>query len=140
MSRESSYTPEIGDAICDRLINMESLRSICLDPEMPTTKTVFNWADSNPDFFAKYARARYIQAHALENDMAEIEERVLSGELDAAAARAVLGSKQWRAAKLAPKVYGDKMEVEHTGRMTVVVKDYTGRADPDSPRVAPGND
>ena len=45
--------------------------------------------------------------------MADIEERTLSREIDPAAARAVLASKQWRAAKLNPKKYSDK--VLHAG-------------------------
>ena len=43
--------------------------------------------------------------------MAEIENATLSGTVEASAARAVLSSMQWRASKMAPKRYGDKIEL-----------------------------
>jgi len=81
---------------------------------MPDRTTVNRWLSVYDDFASKYARARVIQADHLQEDMADIEDRTLSGEIDPAAARVVLGSKQWRASKLAPKIYGDKQQVEHS--------------------------
>src|SRR5579859_300170 len=55
----STYTPQLGAAICRRLAAGESLRSICrADPSMPTEKTVWHWARAHP-LFAK------MKAHAL---------------------------------------------------------------------------
>ena len=56
-----------------------------------------------------------MQAEALECDMAEIERDTLTGVIDSKAANVVLSSKRWRAAKLAPKKYGDKITTELTG-------------------------
>lgn len=86
---------------------------------MPDRTTVMRWLAIHDDFAAKYASARAMQADYLEEEMAEIEDRTLAGEVDPAAARAVLGSKQWRAAKLAPKKYGDKLDVDVKGTLTV---------------------
>jgi hypothetical protein len=33
--RGSSYTPDLADRICSRIANVESLRSICREPDMP---------------------------------------------------------------------------------------------------------
>lgn len=115
MGRPSLYTPEVAALICERLEGGESLRTICSAEDMPDRGTVNRWLSVYDDFATKYARARVFQADLLEEDMADIEDRTLSGELDPAAARVVLGSKQWRAAKLAPKVYGDKQQIEHSG-------------------------
>ena len=55
----STYTPELGAAICRRVAGGESLRSICrVDPAMPTEKTVWNWARADEGF-------RAMKAHAL---------------------------------------------------------------------------
>lgn len=67
------------------------------------------WCDSRPEFAAKCARARDEQSDGIVDDIAQIERKTLSGEVDAAAARCVIASKQWRASKLAPKKYGDRM-------------------------------
>jgi len=44
----------------------------------------------------------------------EINRRVLSGEIDPQAARLVADNYKWTAARLLPKVYGDKQQVDVT--------------------------
>lgn len=125
VGRPSSYSEEIADEICLRLSEGQSLRSICNDDHLPTRQTVLNWMKSNPDFFTKCACAREGQADWLHDDMADIEASVLEGRLDPQAARVVLSSKQWRAAKLAPKKYGDKQILEHSGPDGGAIKSET---------------
>lgn len=119
MARPSKYTVELADEICERIATGESLRAICRDIGMPSRVTVLRWLNSDDVFVAKCARARELGADALEEDMAEIENDTLSGKLDPAAARVVIASKQWRAAKHAPKKYGDKQTIEHTGDVNI---------------------
>lgn len=113
--RPSIFSDTLADAICDRLAEGESLRTICTDTNMPNRRTVLRWADTKPDFAAKCARARDAQADWELDEMAKIEADVLGGRLDPTAARVVLSSKQWRASKLAPKKYSDRIMQEHTG-------------------------
>ena len=40
--RPSAYNDRIAEAICDRLVDRESLRAICADPGMPSKATVFH--------------------------------------------------------------------------------------------------
>ncbi len=55
----STYTPELGAAICRRIAAGESLVAICRDdPLMPTGKTVWNWARAHEAF-------RLMKTHAL---------------------------------------------------------------------------
>jgi hypothetical protein len=107
--RPSDYTEELAQDICQQLMSGQSLRRICAVEWMPDRATVHRWMNARPDFATKYAHARVIQADALEEDMAEIEDKTLDGDLDPAAARVVLASKQWRAAKLSPKKYGERL-------------------------------
>jgi hypothetical protein len=51
------------------------------------------------------------QADTLFDRMEEVEESVAAGTMDSHAARVVLDSMRWRASKLAPKVYGDRLDV-----------------------------
>jgi len=60
--RTSGYDAEIAEAICDRLLNGESVRAICADPAMPARATVFRWLARNQEFRRSYAFAR--QCHA----------------------------------------------------------------------------
>lgn len=85
------------------------MRTICSDADMPDRTTVSRWCEARPEFAAKCARARVDQSDFIFDDISQIERQTLSGEVDAAAARCVIASKQWRASKLAPKKYGDRM-------------------------------
>ena len=87
MGRQSSYSDEIATRICERLANDESMRAICSDPDMPDRETVNRWCEARPEFSAKCARARDDQSDGIVDDIAQIERKTLSGEVDAAAAR-----------------------------------------------------
>ena len=108
-------TPKLEKEILERIAAGESMRAICADAHMPERSTVLRKMDADQDFATRCARARIWQADALEEDMAEIERDTLTGVVEPKAASVVLSSKRWRAAKLAPKKYGDKITTEVTG-------------------------
>jgi len=109
------YTEELAERICERLIEGESMYQIEADPDMPSRHTMMRWNAKNEDFATRCARARIPQADGAHDKMTDIENGVLEGRIDPAAARVVVSSMQWRAAKLAPKKYGDKQEHTHLG-------------------------
>ena len=91
-----------------------SLRQVCKDDGMPHASTVMRWMQASPEFANRYTRARTAQADVLFDRMEAVEEAVAAGTMDSHAARVVLDSMRWRAAKLAPKVYGDRLDVSVT--------------------------
>ena len=115
--RPSSYSDEIADAICEKLSEGQSLRKICLSEDVPDKATVFRWLASNQQFRDQYARAREAQADALADEIIDIaddgsndflgEDEKYNGD---AVARSKLrvDARKWVAAKLKPKVYGEK--------------------------------
>ena len=110
--RPSSYTPEIGDDICERLANGESLRRICLTPNYPRQATVFRWLAANQQFREQYARAREAQADTLADEIIDIADgkraEYEGTEADVQRDRLAMDARKWVAAKLKPKVYGEK--------------------------------
>jgi hypothetical protein len=68
----------------------------------------------DPVLATRYAQARMAQADVLVGRMEAVEEAVSAGTMDSHAARVVLDSMRWRASKLAPKVYGDRLDVSVT--------------------------
>lgn len=127
--RPSDFTPEIANAICERLIDGESLRGICSDDDMPHASTVCRWLSADADFREQYAHAREAQADTLFDDVLEIADDARNdwmerrGEDDAGwvangeniqRSRLRVDARKWMAAKLAPKKYGDRQTVEHT--------------------------
>lgn len=136
--RPSEFTQEIADAICERIADGESLRSICTDDEMPNKATVFRWLAKNPDFSDQYARARETQADTLfdecldiaddgRNDWVERERKdgttyIALNEEAIARSRLRLDARKWMAGKLRPKVYGDKVALTGGGEGDAPIK------------------
>jgi hypothetical protein len=124
------YTAALADAICERLADGESLRTICSEDGMPSKTTVFRWLADNEKFRDQYARAREAQADAIFDDILSIAddgrndwmernfgEEVRWVENGEAMRRSALriDARKWMAGKLRPKKYGDKLDVEHSG-------------------------
>ena len=107
--RPTDFTDEIGDQICARLADDESLTSICLDENMPARVTVYGWLRRHKDFADNYARARIDQGHTAAEKMNELRIKVESGDLKPDAARVIMDALKWEAGKRASKYYGDKV-------------------------------
>jgi len=109
MGRPSSYTPAVADIICDRLASGMGLEQACAPDDMPGARTVHRWLENNDEFRQKYARARTEQADRDADDVVKIADE----ECDPQRARVRVDARKWRASKLAPKKYGER--IEHSG-------------------------
>ena len=69
-----------------------------------------------------HARARDLQADALDDDIAGVVEEIRNGTLDANAGRVIVWAHQWRAAKMRPKRYGDKIDHKHSGSLVIGIR------------------
>lgn len=126
--RPTLFDPEIAYEICQRLIDGESLRSICDGEGMPAKSTVMKWLSSGKysDFVDQYAHARELAADADFDDIGHYARKAASGEIEAAAATAAINGLKWTAAKRMPKKYGDKVELEHSGAVAVTRIELVG--------------
>jgi len=90
---------------------------------MPAVGTVLRWVAEKDEFKEQYVRAREIQAETHADDIVTIADgSSLGGEEKVALTardRLRVDARKWVAAKLLPKKYGDKIDVEHSGSVTV---------------------
>jgi hypothetical protein len=110
-------TPDMIEAILERLSDGESLRSICRDDAMPDKTTVMRWLGDDVGFSEQYARAKEIGY----DQRAEKVEQEIDDAEDIGKARLKLDFTKWYLSKLAPKKYGEKTTVDHSssdGSMT----------------------
>jgi hypothetical protein len=63
--RWSLYTPELGEEVCRRVIEGQTLNAIGADPEMPCKGTILNWAQTLPEFEDRYAQAMAMRADVM---------------------------------------------------------------------------
>jgi hypothetical protein len=114
--RPTTFTQQLADKICERMANGETLRSVCRDIDLPAS-TVIEWTMNNKTFSEQYTQARQKQADAYADMI--LDEAFNSH--DAAIGRLRVDALKWVASKLAPKRYGDKVEVEQTGTQKIRV-------------------
>jgi len=133
--RPSAYTIEISNVICERIANGESLKAICEDEGMPSKSSVFKWLSERDEFSERYARAREAQADALFDEILSIADDGQNdwmerrGEDDAGwvangenirRSQLRIDARKWMAGKLRPKKYGEKLDVDLNGKITLV--------------------
>lgn len=112
------YSEELAIRICEELSNGVSLARICARPDMPAQGTIYRMIAQEPFFREIYTRAREQAAHTLFDQMLDIADDSSRDLLDdgspnnAAIARARLqiDTRARVAGKLAPRVYGERIE------------------------------
>lgn len=118
MPRPSDYSEQMADRICNELMDGKSLVKICDAEDMPHRSTVIRWMAANEAFATMCARARVAQADLMDDKILDVADKCTPET--AAADRVKISAYQWRAAKLEPKKYGEKLDIEHGGKLAVV--------------------
>lgn len=119
IGRPSSFTQAIADEICRRIAEDESLRSICLDDHLPDRVTVYRWRRENEEFRDQYTRAREDQGHTAADNIGDVRQMLIDGEIEHQEARVLIDALKWESSRRAPKDFGDR--IDHTssdGSMT----------------------
>ncbi|CAB4130694.1 hypothetical protein UFOVP120_24 [uncultured Caudovirales phage] len=112
VGRPSSYTDEVADIICDRMINGENFSQICADPMMPSRAALYRWRASRPDFDARCARAREALADFLLDKIEAMADETTEANVNSQ--RLKISTAQWRAEKMAPRTLGPRVNTEIT--------------------------
>lgn len=114
------------------------MASICKLPGMPLYKTIMHWRRTQPDFGKMVDQAREDQADSLAEMVLDVvEEEAREDELGKVDAGMVAHNRlkvdvyKWRASKLKPRVYGDKIQQEHTGANGGAIFIHTGVPEPE---------
>lgn len=111
----SKRTKALVDKILTMLAQGKSLRRICHEnPSLPTITTIMNWLNKDKSFLEQYMRAREMGAHFLVEEIIDIADSA-KDRTAVEKARVQVDARKWAASKLAPKKYGDKLDVTSGG-------------------------
>lgn len=137
-----SVTPELFAVICKRLAAGESLLAICKADDMPWRNSVLRYVDANEGERDKYARARDDGLDVLAEQLLEISDHTEEGQTTVDKPltgieitkrdmiehrRLKVDTRKWYLSKLAPKRYGDRIAVEHSGTVSIEERLRAGR-------------
>ena len=126
--RPSSYSEQIAKTICERISLGDTLRAICREDNFPDKMTVLRWLNKYPEFRAQYTQARVEQADTYAEMI--IEEAFSSH--DAQIGRLRVDALKWASSKLAPKKYGDRVDLELNGTQKLALTFNIGNRDDDT--------
>jgi hypothetical protein len=133
--RGSTYRPELGEMICERLAGGESLTSIARDEGLPTYATILRWVSRHADFQEMYVQAREIQAHYYFDEARDVAQAATPNSVWVS--RLQFDIIRWQTARLAPHKYCERVLVDaaisarrmdedpRSQPMTVIVKRFS---------------
>lgn len=126
--RPSKYTKELADLICKRISTSSmGIKRLCdAYDDMPSYDTIFEWISLHQYFSIQYAKAKSNQAHVFAEEIIDLSAKSdndllvnpITGEEKPNTAaimrhRLMIDTRKWVAAKMLPKLYGDRQVIEN---------------------------
>ena len=113
--------------VCAQIAQGKSLRSILdADDKLPTVRSFIDWMGADGELAIQYAHARQTQYELLADEIVSIADEKYTtdehGVRERLSSEAIqrnrlrVDTRKWMLAKMLPKVYGDKLQTEHTGK------------------------
>jgi hypothetical protein len=147
IGRPTIYSEKLVARICAELACGKSLRTVCKADDMPSVEAVFSWIHSKPEFAERYARAKAESADAIIEEVIDIADDgtndwmeqfdkdgvsigwKLNGE-HVQRSRLRVDTRKWIAAKMRPKKFGEKVDVEHgaTDALSALIQSVQGNS------------
>ncbi len=130
--RPTKYSPEFGKLICERIatnpVGWSTLESMY--PDLPHYSTVKAWRNTIPDFSEMYLQAKSFQSMILVEEIDDLIPSEIKTYIDdkgneridapsASMLIAKINNRKWMAARLAPKIFGDRKQDEQSPAETL---------------------
>lgn len=104
IGRPPDFSPEIVEEVCARISQGETLIEVARNLGF-SYRGVANWILYNKDFNEAYTLAREMQADYRADEIVRLAD---NGDLTPEDRKVRIQARQWVAAKLRPKTYGDR--------------------------------
>ena len=118
--RQTLYTKEIAAAVCAGISEGTPLEVICRQEGHPASRTIRDWQDAYPEFAAAIARARDFGHDAIaENARLTARGVAPHSSNDVQRDKLIVETDLKLLAKWNPKKYGDKIQTEHSGSISM---------------------
>lgn len=119
MARLTEYNFDLCIEICNRIAEGDNIKTI-LDSkdEYPSFPTWCKWKRENVELLNLYVNSIQDKGESVDAKIDEIWEGCRLGLYDASTANVLLQTLKWKASKYYPKMFGDKIQQEHSGEVT----------------------
>lgn len=113
----SDFEDDVIKELLERTEKGEPLTRICADQRMPGRATVYDWLEADEDFAGRFQRARARGVHALAEECLKIADEPSKDPIQVADKRVRIETRLRLAGKWLPRIYGDKIDVNHSGEV-----------------------
>lgn len=103
--------------LLERIAKGEPLLQICKDSRMPGRATVYGWEECDKEFAGQLRAARARGVHALAEECLQIADEKAEDAVQVANKRVRIDTRLRLAGKWLPAIYGDKIDVNHSGEV-----------------------
>lgn len=110
------YSDDIAQQLLRLIAGGMSLRKACEQPGMPCRDAWATWRHERPELDAQYARARVERANVRADEIIDIAD---DEDIPVESRKVRIDARKWEASKLDRHTYGDKAQVEHSGKVTL---------------------
>jgi hypothetical protein len=111
MARLTEYNFELCKEICDKLANGNNIiRILKSETNYPTWSTFRRWKNDNNELQTLYVKAQQDKAMSIENKLDDLEDLLMSKEIDPSTYNTLAQTQKWKMAKFYPKVFGDRIQ------------------------------
>ncbi len=116
--RPITFSQKLFDEMMEDLMLGRPLHDICSGTQRPTLRSFYRWLHKNPDLLPRYLQARDFSADSLESTILS-HITAMPDKADTATVNLFklrFDMLRWVMARRAPKRYGERQTVEHTGQ------------------------
>lgn len=123
-ARFNDYSDKLANEICETLAcGTDSIMTLCdKNPHWPSLDVIRKWRINIPEFSAKYMSAKQHQIESIVDEILDIaddtsKDVVISGDNHKydhdhiSRTRIKIDTRKWLAAKLVPRLYGEKLNI-----------------------------
>ena len=103
-------TPEFAEILLDAIAGGMTLKEVCATNDLPKT-SVLRWIST--EYLDQYACALRARADMQAEEIIEIADKKYTTNEELIAAKMRIDARKWLMSKMAPKKYGDKVELDH---------------------------
>jgi len=118
MARPSEYDLDLCKEICDEVANGFNIKAVLSSKSSyPDFSTWCRWKRNNPELYNLYVNAIQDKAESVDEEIDLIMAEARGGGMEPAMANVLIQTLKWKAAKYYPKMFGDKVQTEHSGEI-----------------------
>jgi hypothetical protein len=114
MARPHEYDFNLCLEICEKIAEGKNIVNVLnSNDNYPVWSTFRRWKRDNEELRTLYVNSQQDKAEALENEMDNYRDMLISAKIDASTYNTLVQTLKWKMSKFYPKMFGDKQETTH---------------------------